>query len=202
MKANQQIVRTHRLPLQQIHWLVDICDAEAFRQRRVPVGDGAVHFPRDAPVAEMAGDAAAQLRNVLRFGEIHFEQRATADAHGQQVLRALRVACVTQRAVGGQACIHRHLVFGFEPGFRERRLAWADGLFVAVQIGEVLQQLDASTVAMHVAKSADIHQDVEAKHVPGRKCAQQLIMLAAMRRADLQDLVARVTERPITAPRS
>ena len=45
---------------------------------------------------------------------------------------------------------------------------------VAVQIGETLDRLHATAMAMHVAKAADIHEDVEAQLVAGREGARQL----------------------------
>ena len=40
-------------------------------------------------------------------------------------------------------------------------------------------------MAMHVAKAADVHQDVEAEMLPGAKGARNLVVTAAM--AETQD---------------
>ena len=49
-----------------------------------------LHLPGDLAIAEVAFDAAAQARDVLRLGEIHFEQEARPGAERQQIMRAGR----------------------------------------------------------------------------------------------------------------
>ena len=48
-------------------------------------GDGEVHLPGDAAVAEVAGDAGAEFGDVEGFGEVHLEHGADAGAEGEQV---------------------------------------------------------------------------------------------------------------------
>lgn len=43
---------------------------------------------------------------------------------------------------------------------------------VAMQIGETLDRLRATAMAMHVAEAADIHEYVEAQLVAGRESAR------------------------------
>src|SRR5216683_2977292 len=50
----------------------------------------------------------------------------------------------------------------------------------AVDGRKVLHDLHAAAMPVHVAKAADIHQDVEPELLAGRKRTQHLIMLAAM----------------------
>ena len=62
--------------------------------------------------------------------------------------------------------------------------------FVAVNIGERLQDLDAAAMAVHVAEAADVHEDVKAQALPGGEFAQQFVVAAAVARAQGDDLVA------------
>ena len=64
------------LPTQQIDGLVDVFDAEVLGEGWMFVSDGFVHLPGYAAVTEMAGRAGAKLGDVLRFGEVHFEEAA------------------------------------------------------------------------------------------------------------------------------
>ena len=59
-----------------------------------------------------------------------------------------------------------------------------------MQPGEILSDLDAAAMAMHVAKTADIHQNVEAQSVAGIEGARQLIVLAAMPQAEIDEFLA------------
>ncbi len=100
-----------------------------------------------------------------------------------------RVA-VAQGAVGGEGGVHGGLVGGVQAGFGEGGLAGADGLVVAVEVGELLDELDAAAVAVHVAEAADVHEDVEAEAVAGVEGAEELVVLAAVGGAELEQLVA------------
>src|SRR5580704_16673685 len=62
--------------------------------------------------------------------------------------------------------------------------------FVAVDMGERLQDLNAAAMAVHIAEATDVHQDVKAQSLPGRELAQQFIMPSALLRAEGDDLVA------------
>src|ERR1700689_3682027 len=61
---------------------------------------------------------------------------------------------------------------------------------VAVKRGEFLFELNTTAMAMHVAKAANIHQDIETESLSGVKGAQQFIMLAAMAQSEINDLAA------------
>src|SRR5581483_10096670 len=59
---------------------------------------------------------------------------------------------------------------------------------VAVRGRETLANLDAAPVAMHIAKAADVHQDVEAELLSGTESTRHLIMLAAVAEPEFDDL--------------
>ena len=156
-------------------------------------GDGAVHLPGYAAVAEVAGDGGAQLRDVERFGEVHLEHGAAAGAEWQQILRGLWGlvrAAVAQRPVGGVGGLHRGFIRDLEACLGEGGLAGAHRLVVAMDVGEVLDELHAAAVAMHVAEAADVHKDVEAKSVAGVEGAEKLVEPSAVGRANLEQLIA------------
>src|SRR5260370_42263936 len=73
---------------------------------------------------------------------------------------------------GGDGLCIRRVQFGF----CKCRLAWADRLLVAVKICVGLQELNASTVAVHVAEAADVHEDVKAEAVSCTKGSEKLGM--------------------------
>ena len=50
--------------------------------------------------------------------------------------------------------------------------------------------IDGAPVAMHVAKTANVHQNVKAQRLPRGEFAQQLVMASAMTQAEVDDLVA------------
>src|ERR1700722_10648924 len=79
-------------------------------------------------------------------------------------------------------------VGSFELCLGERRLAWAGGLLITVQIGVGLQQLNAAPVPMHIAEPADVHEDVEAEAVSRTEGPQKLIMASAMLRPQSNQL--------------
>ena len=59
-----------------------------------------------------------------------------------------------------------------------------------MHVAELLRQLHAAAVAMHVAKAANVHQDVEPEAMPSLERADQLIVPPTMPRAQRHDLVA------------
>ncbi len=61
---------------------------------------------------------------------------------------------------------------------------------VSVRRGVVLHNLHAAAMAMHVAKAADVHQDVEAELLSGAEGARDFIVTPAMTQAHLDDLAA------------
>jgi hypothetical protein len=72
---------------------------------------------------------------------------------------------------------------GVQLSFCKGRLAWADRLLVAVKISVGLQELNASTVAMHVAEAADIHEDVKAEAVSCAEGSEKLVVASTVLRA-------------------
>ena len=81
-------------------------------------------------------------------------------------------------SVGAERSLHRRFICVFEA--LPRRASADRGhhrLVVAVDVGEVLDQLHAAAVAMHVAEAANIHKDVEPETMPRVKRAQQLVVL-------------------------
>jgi len=55
---------------------------------------------------------------------------------------------------------------------------------------EILHDLNAAAVPMHVAEAADVHQDVEAKLLARGKCTRQFVVLPAMTQPEVDDLAA------------
>src|SRR5258708_40277298 len=72
-------------PLQQVDWLVHVFDPEVACKARVALCDGEIHLPGDSAIAEVAGDAGAQLGDVEGFGEVHLEHGADARAEREEV---------------------------------------------------------------------------------------------------------------------
>ena len=156
--------------------------------------EGAIHLPGHAAVAEVAGGGGAQLRDVLGFGEVHFEEAADAGGEGQQVERR---GFGLGRGPGGDA--DGGLVGGFDGGLVvgqdagigkdvdvRAEVAGGRGV-VAVEGGERLDDLDAAAVAVHVAKAADVHEDVKAECGSGVEGAQGFVVFAAMAEAKLDN---------------
>ena len=67
--------------------------------------------------------------------------------------------------VGGVGGIYGLCVRSGQICFGESRLTRAYWFLVAMEVGVGLQKLNASTVAVHVAEAADVHEDVEAEAV-------------------------------------
>ena len=61
---------------------------------------------------------------------------------------------------------------------------------VAVLGGKFLADLDAAAMAVHVAETADVHENVEAELLAGAEGAQHFVMAAAMAQAEVDDLAA------------
>src|ERR1019366_4102860 len=64
-----------------------------------------------------------------------------------------------------------------------RRLEAVDGR-------EILHDLHATPVAVHVAEAADVHENVEAKLLAGGKGTRQLVVASAMAQAKVDDFAA------------
>src|ERR1017187_10323046 len=60
----------------------------------------------------------------------------------------------------------------------------------AVDSREILHDLHAAPVAVHVAEAADIHEDVEAKLLAGGEGTRQLVVASAMAQAEGDDFAA------------
>src|SRR5208337_5674172 len=60
----------------------------------------------------------------------------------------------------------------------------------AVSSSEILHDLHAAAVPVHVAEAADVHEDVEAELLAGGEGTRQFVVLAAMAEAKVDDLAA------------
>jgi hypothetical protein len=81
--------------------------------------------------------------------------------------------------------LHRRFVIGADAGGFDfgRRIEAVDGR-------EILHDLDAAAMAVHVAEAADVHENVEAELLAGGKRAQQFVVLPAMAQAKVDDFAA------------
>ena len=107
------------------------------------------------------------------------------------------MAAIAQLAISGEGCVHRRLCSQLASP-ASARVGWPGqtGLFVAMEVGEVLEELDAAAMAVHVAEAADVHQDVEAEALTGAEAAQELVVASAMLCAEVDQLgYARGAER-------
>ena len=77
-----------------------------------------------------------------------------------------------------------------EARFGEGGLTRADGVVVAVEVGEALEKLRTAAMAVHVAEAADVHEDVEAEALPGGEGAEELVVGAAVLHPEADDLGA------------
>src|ERR1019366_5684599 len=126
----------------------------------------------------VTGCPGAQLTNVNCFGEIHLEQRALAISQRDNVLRLLfRVGSIarSQLSRGITRSLHHRIVAGGQS--RRANLRWR---LIAVGSRVALHDLNAAAVAMHIAKAADVHQNVEAELLTGAVGARNLVMTPAM----------------------
>ena len=175
---------------EQVDGLGEVGDAEVLGEGGVLALDGEVHFPGDAAVAEVAGGAGAELGDVLGLGEVHFEEGADAGAEGEKVesvLGGLGRVAGSDGAGGGEGGFHGALVFGEDAGFGEAGGVAGFRGVVAVERGEVLDDLGAAAVAVHVAEAADVHEDVEAESLAGVEGAKGFVVAAAVAEAEVDD---------------
>ncbi len=152
--------------------------------------EGEVHLPGDAAVAEVAGGTGAEFADVLRFGEVHFEEAADARGQRQEVERRERGFRRGAASDGGAGCVggvDGALIVGEDAGFFESCGVAGVGRFVAVERRESLLDLHAAAVAVHVAESADVHEDVEAECRSGVEGAKSFVVAAAVAQANLDD---------------
>src|SRR3984885_10406346 len=158
------------LALEQVDRLGEVGDADVPGQGRVLAFEGFVHLPGDAAIAEMTGRPGTEFGDVLRLGEVHFEQAADACGQWKQVegrLSGFRCRALGDGGAGGKGSSESGLEFNEDAGFLEqvdvRGQVGGVGNFAAVQGREYLNDLHATAMAMHVAEAADVHQDVEAE---------------------------------------
>ena len=85
----------------------------------------------------------------------------------------------------GFGALHGRFVVGADSsGFDfGRRVEAVDG-------SEILHDLHAAAMAVHVAEAANVHEDVEAELLAGRKGTRQFVVAAAMAQAKVDDLAA------------
>jgi hypothetical protein len=80
-------------------------------------------------------------------------------------ISGLRDAAIAKPMVSGVGSVYGLCICDFQLSFRKRWLARTDRLLVAVNVRVRLPELNASTMAVHVAETADVHEDVKAKTV-------------------------------------
>ena len=190
-ERSEFLVITGFLPLQQVDGLRKVSRADMFGQCRVLALEGQVHFPCDAAIAEVAGWCGAKFADVLSFGEVHFEEAANARGHRKQVegrLGCFRSSTCSDSGAGRVSGFDGGLIVRQDSGFFESGGIAGVGRLIAMERGESLLDLRDATVPMHVAKAADVHEDVKAKGGTGMKRAKSLVVAAAMLQAKLDDL--------------
>src|SRR5882724_12467171 len=175
----------HTSPLQQIHWLSYIDNPKILPQRRITRRHRLIHRISHVPIRSMPRRRRPQFRDVHGFGKIHLEQRPLAEGQRNRVLSILPSLITTARG----ELLHRrlralHSRLVLRPHPRRIHFRWR---IKAVDGRKVLHDLYTAAMPVHVAKAADIHQDVETELLPGRKGTQHLIMLAAMPQPKFDD---------------
>ena len=89
---------------------------------------------------------------------------------------------------GGVGGFDGGLIFGEHAGFFESGGVAGVRCFVAVERGKSLLDLRDAAMAVHVAETADVHEDVEAQGGSGVEGAKSFVVAAAMAKAQLDDL--------------
>src|SRR6266403_4974815 len=151
--------RATQSPLQQIHWLSYIDDPKILRQRRIPPRDRLIHRISHVPIRSMPRRRRAQFRDIHRLSEIHLEQSPLTECQRNRVLRILPSLIAAARGELPHRrlrALHSRLVLRPHP--RRIHFRWR---IKAVDARKVLHDLYTAAMPMHVAKAADIHQDVE-----------------------------------------
>jgi hypothetical protein len=64
--------------------------------------------------------------------------------------------------------------------FGERRLTRACRFLVPVKVGVRLQELNAAAVTVHIAKAADVHEDVESEAVACTEGSEKFVVTPAV----------------------
>src|SRR6266478_1610883 len=150
-----------------------IVNAKMLCQRRIFFLYFFKHRIRNIAIRKMPGGPGAQLRDVNRLGEIHFEKGAFAEAQRDRILRILPRLWGTaprQFLDAGRSSLHRRRVRIEHAG--RSKLAWN---FISVLGSELLLDLDTAAVAVHVTEAANVHQDVEAELLARAEGAKHLV---------------------------
>src|SRR5262249_503892 len=147
-------------------------------------------------IRKMPGGGAAQLSNVKGFSKVHLEQRALAEGHGHQVQPGVgepRAGDLPfQMALRLHGALHPAVITRPEPGCRD--VGWS---VVSVVRSECLLDLRTTSVAMHVAEPADVHENVKAKALAGLESTWQFVMRPAMAQAQVNDFTALGATEPL-----
>ena len=123
----------------------------------------------------MSRRRSPQLRDIHRLGKIHLEQRPLAERQWNRILRILPRLRTSRPA----KLLHRR-----RRSFHRARVLPANARkldlrrrVISVRRREVLHDLHASPVPVHVAKPANVHQNVKPRLLPRTKCPRQFIVL-------------------------
>src|SRR5579863_2382485 len=89
------------------------------------------------------------------------------------------------------SCIDRGAIFrenaGFSKNVGTRGKVAAAGCLVAVQRGEVLDDLGAAAMAVKIAEATNVHQNVEPQRRASVEGAESLVVVAPMFQAQFND---------------
>src|SRR5208283_5529064 len=102
-----------------------------------------------------------------------------------RVLRGFFTSAGRKPLHRGLRALHRRFVIGAHSAGLD--FGWS---VEAVSSREILHDLNAAAMAVHVAEAADVHENVEAELLSGGEGTQQFIVLAAMAQAEVDDFVA------------
>src|SRR5215472_2088647 len=180
MESTSMIWDERVSPLQKIHRLFHIVDAEIFPKRGILACHRFIHRVGNTAIGNMPCRPCAKLSNISDLREVHFEQRALAIAKWHRILRVLgglipRTAC--ELFDHSRGLLHRRFVSLTGP----RSFEFGRNV-VAVLCCETLADLHTATVAMHISEPANIHENVEAELLSCAKCAQHLVVLSPVRK--------------------
>src|SRR5208282_4075436 len=151
-------------------------------------GYGFVHGIGYVAIGRVSGGRGAQFGNVDSLGKVHLKQGALAESERDRVLRVLLglfAARLGKLLDGCSGALHRGFIVGADAcSFKfGRRIETVGGR-------EILHDLDAAAMAMHIAETADVHENVEAELLARGEGAQQLVMAATMAQAEVYDFAA------------
>src|SRR5579864_263448 len=159
--------------------------AEIPRQRRIFFLHFFIHRVCHITIRSVPGRPCTQLRDVNRFRKIHLEKRALAEAEWDRILGIL-IRLWTMGPCKCSYCpgcvVHRRLVARERAG----RLKF-DRDLAAMPGRKVLLDLNASAMAVHVAETADVHQDVETELLARAETSKHLVVPSATAQAGVDD---------------